>query len=67
MEKNKKSPKRVTESKYRVSVYFSTYSSAESFHKLLTECNYIAELTLIPDHNLENMQDFLEEHMRREK
>jgi hypothetical protein len=67
MENNKKSEKRTTETKFRVAVYFSTYGAAESFHKLLTECNYIAELTLIPDQNLENMQDFIKEQLQNVK
>lgn len=40
--------KRLTEEKFRVSVYFSTHGEAQSFKDLLLSCNYNnAELTLI--------------------
>lgn len=41
---------RLTEEKFRVSVYFSTRKEAESFKNLLESCNYSnADITLIPD------------------
>lgn len=64
---NRKSTKRTTETKFRVAVYFSTLAAAKSFHELLADCNYIAELTLIPDQNLENMQDFIREQLSNGK
>lgn len=42
--------KRITEEKWRVSVYFSNRGVAESFRNLLESCNYTAtEVVLVTD------------------
>lgn len=40
---------RLTEEKFRVSVYFSNRGEAESFQNLLESCNYTADVALVPD------------------
>lgn len=51
--------KRTTEQKWRVSVYFSSKGSAESFRDLLLGADYSVKLDFVPERYLEKMQDFV--------
>jgi hypothetical protein len=56
----KKSNLNVKEAKWRVSVFISSKGEANNLADVLGRCGYAPRVDLVPDKNLEALQDFAE-------